>query len=113
MTSINKSTMERAIVGTLWGILLVYIGWSSLKIQSNATTVAVIRERVSAILERMTRVESLKETIESIETENVARRVEIWKEIHRLSEAAATDLVWRKQIEERIADLKERLDALD
>ena len=113
MTATTKSTMERAIVGTMWAILLLYIGWSSLRIMDNSTTLAVIDERSNAILERMDKVESLRTTLDVLRANCLERNKSMMVEVETLKRHVATDSVWRQRIDERINDLRDRIMSLE
>lgn len=112
MTTTTKSTMEKAIVGTMWAILLAYIGWSSLRIMGNSMTLAVIEERSNAILARMDKVEMLRDSIDASKTACMSRHKILTSEIEGLKRHVAGDNAWSLRIEERLDDLRKRVDSL-
>jgi len=113
MTATTKGTLERAIVGGLWAILLVYIGWSAVKIQSNTTTLAVIEERVASMLNRMDRVEAIRIELAAVKAGGEEDVKAVWKEISSIKEHIASDTYWGKRIDERMDDLAKRIQKLE
>lgn len=112
-TTIPKSALERAIIGTMWSILLLYIGWSSLRIMDNSRDLAVIEERTHAILLRMDKAELLREALEKTKDSCLSRYKDMITQVEEIRRHVATDSAWGKQIDERIRDLQERVRALE
>ncbi len=106
------TAVERKIVMGLWAILLGYIAWSSIQLNGNTTTLAVISERVTAVVSRLDKLETLQGRLATVEAGCRERYQTVWNEIHKLNQHIATDTVWGKRIEERMADLQQRIEKL-
>lgn len=113
MTSNTKATMERAIVGSLWAILITYIGWSGYMIMENSAALRVLDERTKTILSRVDKTEDWRDSISTLEHQCLSRNKAMLSEVETLHRHVATDSLWSKQIIERINDLKERIRALE
>lgn len=103
---------EKKVVAGLWGILIIYIGFSSIMMWGNRVSLAVIEERINSFVVRMDKVESLRFVMDATKADCVERAAILRSEIEELKRHSAANSAWRCRIEERLADVVKRLDNL-
>jgi hypothetical protein len=113
MTAPKRDVLERVVVGAMWTIMLGYIVWSSAQISANSRSLGILDERTQTILARIDKTETLRDALSTVEHECLGRNRILTAEIETLKRHVATDSVWSKRIDERLADLTERMSRIE